>query len=329
MKQLFFSAVIAAGLLAAPRTQAQYGYNFSVLANQPYTPLVGATSLTQNTVWDASSTFSLLVPFAFNVNGVFGSSLTLFGGGLLTNSAISPINGFSPMAFGLMDRSVIPGLPKSEIRYLTTGSPGARTFKIEIANAGFEDEYDNMNTLNDSVSFQIWLHESTGITEFLYGPSQVTDFTMFGYKMLTGIITGLDTNTGSFTKFYIANSVGGSIVLDSITNLLQHKGLTALPASGTMFRFSPTWLPTSVGGEPTDNRVARVFPTAGDGTVIIERPDPMQYVLQSMDGKALREGQLPSGVSSLQLLPDAGGVYLLRLTNLTTRTATCYRLLRQ
>lgn len=313
MKRIIFAAtLIAASVLNA---QAQFNYTFSRLLNQTYSPLSGATNLTQSIVWDSDFMTQIPLPFSYSINGASAqSSIGFLGTLLLSNSPNNPISGFSALGLELMDRSVVPGLPKSDILYQTTGTTGSRIFKLEIANAGFVDEFGTTNTLNGTVSYQVWLYEGSGITEFHFGPSNVPDFSVFGGPVLSGFFSDLDTVIGTLDKIYTINGNPSTGGVDSFTFISSiNKGLSSLPANGTVYRFVPNSVVTQVKGITRVGTL--IYPTLCDDVLYIEKNDSFTYDVISLTGQPVQHGASDTGRMKLDLSELVSGQYIIRLSD--------------
>lgn len=96
------------------------------------------------------------------------------------------------------------------------------------------------------MNMQIWLHEKFGIVEVRYGPRSENNAT--GYTTATGPNVGLFSSRNDFQKQYEKLWVTGNPdapTLDSATNYI-FRAMSGLPENGTVYRFTPRWIPTSV-----------------------------------------------------------------------------------
>jgi len=159
-------------------------YDFSV-TTEPYSNLVGSTSLNNNAPWDDPE---YVIPIGFNFN-YFNTTITEFylkdwGDG----AALSSLNlgtGITSVltAYGadIADRAYNPDNPNattgalSNISYLVAGNAGNRILKIEWKNVGYYDEILDFGTANDFTNFQLWLFEGSNTIEVHFGPNSITD----------------------------------------------------------------------------------------------------------------------------------------------------------
>jgi hypothetical protein len=332
MKNLLLSTAIAvAATLSTNAADAQNGFTFSK-ASQTYTRLSGATSLTKGQPWTSDSTYEAPIGFSFKMNGTPITKVMINGGNFIGTAQGAKQTCFLPLGAALMDRGILLGTARSsDIRYQTTGTTGSRIFKLEVANAGFEDEYFNNGELKDSISFQVWFYEGSNATEFRYGTSMVNYFSdYFGPQMTCGFMQNMDTTTMKFDKFYVVNGSSASPTLDSTTTIPGTKGLNAVPADGTVFRFVPKSTSATGVNHVSAGELAEVFPTQCNGTLFIRHsnPKPLSYLITDMSGRIVSNGTVPTGKSAVDLSGAAAGTYTIRLLNAEADTYEVQQLVR-
>jgi len=210
-------------------------YTFS-LSSGTYVGLTGTTSVTNNQLWDDPV---FIVPIGFNFQ-LYNKTITdvYFGagyGGSLSDTIdanFAPNYILAPFETDLIDRGDISGVPQSPISYKVDGTVGSRIFKLEFKNAGFSDESDSLNTLNDYINFQMWLYEGANNIEYRFGPNMLVNPSI-NYFGETGAIIG---------------------VLDySVTNAYLLSGPASGPSLTGNFDF--------INGTPTDGLIYQFFKT--------------------------------------------------------------------
>jgi hypothetical protein len=332
MKKIFFAVLLSiAALLNKKQASAQFAYNFTK-ATQAYTPLTGATSISGNTRWTADTTFAIPVGFNVKLAGVTTNKVYLSAGNFVfATIGTAKQNGFLMMGTGLADRGKNWSTPLSDVRYTTTGTAGSRIFKLEVFNAGFDDEYLNYGEMKDSISLQLWLFEGSNVVEFHYGTSQVNNFSdYFGPAMMCGYIKNGDTATGAFEKFYVLKGTSSAPTLDSMTSITQAKGLSNVPTAGTVFRFTPKGSSaTGVGNEPYAP-LAKIYPTVFANSLTIEHSNtrPISYMLINASGIVVSQGSVSNGKSGLDVSNLAAGTYTIRLADEAATTYEGQRLIK-
>jgi hypothetical protein len=332
MKQFLLSIAIAiAATLSTYAAHAQKGFTLSK-TSQTYTKLSGAISLTKGLPWTSDSSYEAPIGFSFNMNGTPVSKLKVNGANFIGISQGTKQTCFLPLSAGLMDRSILLGPARtSDIRYQTTGTAGSRIFKLEILNAGFEDEYLNNGELKDSISYQVWLYEGSNVAEFRYGSSMVNNFSdYFGPQMMCGFMQNMDTATLKFDKFYVVHGSPASPTLDSTTIIPGTKGLNAVPADGTVFRFTPKGNTATGIKNVSAGELADVFPTQCNGILFIShnRAKPLSYMITDMSGRMVSNGTAPAGKTTIDLSGAAAGTYTIRLLNAEADTYEVQQLVR-
>lgn len=318
MKNIIHATVIAIASISVQVANAQNSFSFSN-TNQAYTRLSGATSLTMGQPWTSDSSYEAPIGFNFKMNGATISKVAVSAGNFVGASQGAAQSGFILAGTGLMDRSILLGpARKSDIRYQTTGNAGNRIFKLEVYNAGFEDEYSNYGELKDSISIQLWLYEGSNAAEFRYGPSMVNYFgDYFGPQMMCGFLKNMDTATLTFDKFYVVHGTPTSATLDSTTSFPGTKGLNAIPSNGTVFRFTPKGSSATGIGKTPQGELASVYPTKCNGTLFVSHSNakPLNYTITDMTGRVVASGAAAVGKSAIDLSAVAPGAYAIRLVN--------------
>jgi hypothetical protein len=322
MKNIFLSAALfLAAILATGSASAQF--TFTKL-NQPYTHLTGATSLSKNSLWTSDTVFTAPIGFNFKMAGATIDKFYLGAANFASPSKNSAIqSGFIMLGTGLMDRGQNFMQARSDIRYLTTGTPGARIFKLEVYNAGFEDEWLNYGELKDSVSYQLWLYEGSNVAEFRYGNSRVSEFNeYFGPKMMCGYMKNMDTATITFDRFWVASGNPATATLDSMSSFMNVKGLSSFPTSGTVFRFAPKGNSSTGIGQLAPGSLARVYPTQSSGTVNVEHRvnGTLTYAITSTLGQVVSKGSLAAGSTTIDLSSMPAGAYFIRIADEASNT---------
>ena len=138
--------------------------------------------------------------------------------------------GIMPFDTDLIDRGDFTGISKSPIRYKVEGAAGSRILKIEWKNVGFYEEGDFYGTLNDFISFQLWLYEGSNTIEMHYGAHQVTDPSV-NYFGETGPLVGLADEALS-NIYLLSGNPANPLVASSFSTL------NGTPANGTIYTFT-------------------------------------------------------------------------------------------
>lgn len=246
-------------------TQAQ-NYNFSVL-NSPYVPLSGSTSINNGTVWTSWSgvVATANIGFTFVANGNLNTTALHFDDNMIPTVVYSnqpnPATAFvyAPIIADTADRGMVSGTSQSNISYKVDGTPGSRIFKLEWNNMGFYDEIESDNISSDFMNVQLWLYEGSNIIEYHYGSSNISNpAESFGGEpgFGCGLYPEFDFNNGIVGNAYAISGNGSAPAFAYTPNYQVY--VTTPPASGTVYRFSPTVLATQ---EVSTNNDVFITPT--------------------------------------------------------------------
>ncbi|KAA5536337.1 T9SS type A sorting domain-containing protein [Taibaiella lutea] len=321
MKKIFSFAVIAAtSVLFSNKVNAQMPYNVTTL-NEAYVPLANATNLTNGIKWSDTSEFTVPLGFNFQMGGTAITNIRLSETNLLLNGTSGTQSGFGMLGCSLQDRNFLSGTPASPIQYTLTGNTGSRILKLEIKNAGFTTEMDMFSTNEDFVNVQIWFYENSNIVEFRFGASSINHFQeYFLQKVPLGYLKNLDVEMFSFEKFYCLTGNPMSPAIDSTNNLNTPIGLTAYPASGTVYRFKPKTGNTTAINEIEKVNLGNIYPVPANEMLYIDSK-ASQYEIYSLAGNVVSKGKL-SGHDAVSLQQLSAGTYVIRLSNNKNETDT-------
>jgi hypothetical protein len=193
------------------------------------------------------------------------------------------LNGFAIGDIDIADRGRKGGgVSRSPIRYTTAGTAPDRIFKLELANAGFLDELAIYNTMDDSINLQIWIYETSNIVEYHFGSSRISNpndyFHLLGSGPVMGYLKHVDYDMFSGGNVYYLKDSSSVIKVDTFAlppSAFPPYALSAWPADGTVFRFTPSIclapdMPVFTVGAPNGNTVRFAFagnPTGIDSVV--------------------------------------------------------------
>lgn len=324
MKKLLLFA--AAALLTTAPAFAQFRYTFTTQNGQAYTPLTTGTDLTGGAIWDDND-YSAPLGFTFVLNGksITSFNLTMAAQSIPFISASTnfsdSINAFFPLLTDFVDRSYYDTSAtagRSPIRYVVDGSTPNRVFKAEIFNAGFFGDTTGV----DSVNLQVWMYEGSNAVEFRYGPSRLTPanlpnhfFFGNGTGPAVGLANGIDPNSGAGT-FYTLTGAPTAPTLDSfqITSSTA-PSLNAYPASGTVYRFTPTTTGTSISEAVAAARALKLYPSVATTAINVawSGAEGEAYQIVSTTGQQVAAGRLQRGAQSIAVGGLTVGTYSLRV----------------
>lgn len=218
MRNLLLSICILGSIFMNAQT-----YSFTK-STGTYTNLTGATII-NNTNWGNFET-AIKLPFTFK-----------YWGAPLTDSiyvddwgSLSVDNTFGDEISFVFEDLNSRGASKSPISYVISGVTPNRILKVEFQNIGFDGDLPG---LADSANAQCWLYETTNVIEFRYGSSSVKTTTWTDGGVYVGIFDP------SFMNFVNLEGNPASPLVNT-TDLNTFNPLTSLPASGTIYKFTPS-----------------------------------------------------------------------------------------
>jgi hypothetical protein len=220
------------GLLVFASLGNAQNYTFtSTTAN--YADLIGSTSINNGVIWDDNE-FNITLPYNIKVNGVDLNSFIVSDSFIIGNTTSNIKQYVSPLGADLLDRGDISGTSQSPLSYKTEGSVGNRITKIEFKNCG---SYNDSSLLMFA-NFQIWLYETSNIIEFRYGPSSITNSSVF-YAGDTGGLIGIVNYDGPTEELLITYLLSGNPSNPTISTTNTIVYLNGTPAPNTVYRFTP------------------------------------------------------------------------------------------
>lgn len=289
-------------------TNIAYTFNLQTAA---FTPLTGAISLSNNSVWD-DPTYIIPLPFSFNVQGQLVDSLLLdgLGGGLvgLSNGG-TVISLIAPFDIDLIDRGYDSSQSLSPISYKVDGAVGSRILKIEWKEAGSYSEYSASGGILDMyISFQTWIYEGSSVIEYRFGANTINNSLLFyegddGAYIGTGIVNGSNI---------VANLLTGPASNPSLS--LSLSTITGTPTSGTVYRLTPLAGSTSVSENSLAQNInAWPNPVSDVLNIKLKNEQQAHISLYNLQGQKVKQELLSESRSSLDLSDLPAGAYLIRM----------------
>ncbi len=287
-------------ILYIPAIHAQpVKYNFSYY-HQGYNDLTNDTSLSNGVMW-MNTFYNWQVPLGFNF-ALYDDTLTkiyLQSPTTLANDSVTINNGIisgtfdmiSPMYDGTYDRAFNYLYHHPWLWGDTTFSVSPISYKIEgqAPNRIAKIQWKNMGLISDTagnmyVNMQVWLYEGSNIIEMRFGPSYVTDMSMFTTG--TGPTAWLFYNVAYNEPMGIAECLKDTAIapvaytynLDTLQPSQFHT-LQGMPDSGMVYRFTP-YSDTVVTGVRTvaKNPQINLAPNPVVNSLTINADEALQHV---------------------------------------------------
>lgn len=311
---------LLAGLLLTTITvSAQNYYNFTK-STATYADLTGATSLTNNAVWDFDFFGPITSPFNIDVFGQTYNTLNFEDDYFYLESSTNA-NFYSeifPVYAYIMDRNVSgTGNGVSPISYKVEGASGNRILKLEVKNAGLEMEFDSSGTTNLFLNYQIWFYEADKSIEYRYGSNNVTSVASLNDEGVSYIL--LSHEDSNNIKGGFVNGTITSPTYTEVTNPTSNPtNLNGLPTANTVYRFAVN--PLAVKDQ--EKIEFSMFPNPTNDVLNLTFPETVNkpYSVYDLMGREVLKGSLNNttqaqiNVGTLQK-----GSYILRIAGSTQK----------
>lgn len=315
--------LLAITLLSSICSTAQNSYTFSA-SQGTYTDLVNPTSMNNNQFWDWDEFGPVALPFSFSVfNNTYSHFIFFDDTFALVNSSTASFDFdvdvdnytiLTPISAFIQDRDITENGSLSPISYKTEGTTGSRIFKMEIKNAGLEEEIWEDEVSISFLNYQIWLYEGTGKIEYHFGPSSVSNslylngddyiYSLFASETPTffnsGFLSGLNTNP-TYTEIADPDSDPGT-------------GLTSIPANGQIYTFTGGTLSTKNETEIS----FKLFPIPTENELNVSLTDiaDYNYTIYDILGKKVISGEVKdSNEFTVNTSNLTSGSYLIKINN--------------
>lgn len=305
--------------LCVPIIYAQ-DYNFEK-QNETYASLVNATPVFTepwNSIEDAPS---IGLPFNFSLFGKPIDVVYFTGNGLATEFEFEG-KFYSSVLFAspeLIDLAALDPTadPQTTVTTKLEGVVGSRILKIQVSNAASYYEFAEFDSSTQIVDFQIWLHETTNVISYHYGPNNIVDLEDFAYDGIMGC--GLvELSYEGIEDDNLINPIQKSFLLHGSSNapilkINQNAFLLDYPNTGVIYRFTPKTL--SVDHQEKAPTTITLFPNPTENLLRINGDFDVNvsYSIFDMSGKKLKQGKVTDQTIDVSLL--SSGIYILKLDN--------------
>lgn len=218
------SSIVTFVLIGFSSIAQDYNYQFQQ-STQTYASIVDST---KKVIPQFDEVVKLPIGFSFNYAGKIVDSLDLRSTGLLLFDNENKFN------FAFLNKEFLKDIETenllSSISYdVEIDTYGRHILKIEFKNVMLVRGEEKIH-----LNFQVWLHQFTNVIDFRMGSVQGT---MPSENYLMGLINMNNTNVASvgYLLQQSSETVSG-VLIPAQGNLTE---LSALPAEGTVYTFSP------------------------------------------------------------------------------------------
>lgn len=312
---------LLAGLLLTTITvSAQNYYNFTQ-STATYADLGTPTNMNGNAAWMYDDFGPIASAFPVYV---FGETFTSFGFEddnfvlVKTLPAGEEYVYVAPLSAYVQDRNTTgTGAGQSPISYKVEGTTGSRILKLELKNAGLEEEFDTVGTTNLFLNYQVWFYEADKSIEFRFGPNNVTNIAMLNSEATYWSIFLYEATNGDKSGAVTGNTT--TPTYGEYTDATQiTTNLNALPAANTVYRFAVN--PLAVKDQ--EKIEFSMFPNPASDVLNLTFPEAVNkpYSVYDLMGREVLKGSLNNtaqaqiNVSTLQK-----GSYILRIAGSTQK----------
>jgi hypothetical protein len=316
MKLNFLIFLLSFTLLQGASAQTlPYQYNYWPGS---YTTLLNATFLPAS-AWN-EDVVVVNLGFTFQLNGVNYTTFELapYEGSLFQNYGLD--NG--PLSQAILGYNTAAGLANkvgAALKYKTEGTAPNRIFKAEWQKVGFEGELG-------TVSFQIWLHETSNAVQFIMGPQDVPEPSSVFYNSISpivGLVLNLELTPTDDALIGYGHFVQGApsaptdtVVVDWVLPPNDNGpqfGCTNLPLAQSVFTFTPGNVTSTKAPESI---ALSLYPNPASDRVFLQQALEEESNVQLLDiqGRTISQYRLQAGEQEI-LLPAgiAPGAYFLHV----------------
>ncbi|RYD96683.1 MAG: T9SS type A sorting domain-containing protein [Sphingobacteriales bacterium] len=325
---LFAGLLGLAGSMYA-QTSPERRYDMTFSSGNTYQALgAGATEIAFDANWTdtVSAPVNLTMGFKYQNTPINTISIESLGG-LTMNS--TPLDGLGHI-MGIAMEYASKG--RAKIAYELTGTAGNRIFKVEYKNMGREN--DAMG--NDTLNYQIWLHESDNAIEYHTGYNNVPDtvFAQLISDIMAGkeIVTiGLAGNEGDSlgtdldaSFMHVVKDMGSQVfdtafwINDLMSNPLLYTDYLiygTYPAEGSVIRFVPKTGGVNIG--KIDFNLATVYPNPSKNgrfnVLLKEQLQDATIMVYDITGKLVYNQKVNAQTTTIDLSQLPTGQYIGKL----------------
>jgi hypothetical protein len=178
--------------------------------------------------WNPSWQSVITLGFNFSFLGVNTNSVLVNAGSLVYFDGKGDYS-FSACGTAYQSRG------NSPILYKVEGSNGSKILKVEYRNVGFT----NSDYTEDSITFQIWLYQTSNILEVHYGPSSLIQPTS-AFNRDEGPVVEILGGSTQATEYilFLTGNADNPTTSSNYNNVKDY--ITGVPKEGTVYRFTPT-----------------------------------------------------------------------------------------
>lgn len=322
MKKITFLLSALTVSLTSIAQQSENYYNFTQ-STSTYADLVSPTSINNGEVWqfDQFGPFNISFPvevFGIEFNQFYFDDDTFYLGNVGNEDLMAVVD---PITTYISDRGVITGTSISPLSYKVEGTTGNRIFKIEVKNAGLEDEEFFNGTTNIFLNYQIWMYESDKSIEYRYGDTNITEINKLEFmEDLWLPVLAMQNNAAGNVAYLDGNLTEVNYNEEAINEEtdLESFGLNGIVPANTVYRFSRNPL----SAKDMEKVSFSMFPNPVNSVLNLTFADPITktYYIYDMAGRMVIKGDVNNNQSAeINVSTLREGSYILKIGNSTKK----------
>lgn len=300
--------------------QAQEETNYYVFStfSEPYSDLTTPISINNGVQWYWDDFEPISLSFPVSLFGVECSELMFYDDYFMLGNFSFDQEFYSildPLGTYLMDRGYYETASESPISYKIEGTEGSRILKMEIKNAGFENEDWDSGTLDKYISYQIWYYEADESFEIRLGPHNLTTpdiANIFGLWIPT--FGYIDANEQGRVAVWEGDASNPTYLEFEITDELEYEptGLTTVAPPNTVFRLQVN--PLAINDQEKVSFALYPNPAQDVLHLTFEEAIDKSYAVYDVTGRQLMHGNIDQQLTAdLSVAHLAKGTYVLRI----------------
>ncbi len=289
--------------------------------NETYASLVNATPLITESWIELEEDPTIELPFNFSL---FGQPIDMFyftGSGLATQFEVEGKSYLHVLVATpeLIDLAATnPTVnPQTIVSTKLEGEVGNRILKIQVSDAASYFEFSELQTSSMTVSYQIWIHETSNVVSYHYGPNNIANLEDFADDGIMGCGL-LELSYEGIEEGNLINPIQKTVLLHGsssapLVKIDQNAFLLDYPNAGLVYRFTPETLSVEKPEKATTS--ITLFPNPTENLLHIsgEIDANISYSIFDISGKKLKQGNLTNAAIDVSLL--SSGIYILKLDN--------------
>jgi hypothetical protein len=190
------------------------------------------------------------------------------------------------------------GANMSEVSYKVEGTSPNRIFKLQFFNTSLKS---SAPLINDSINIQVWIYETSNIIEFRYGAGTVGVDDWSDAGPFTALLNPVNPTPPTSFMFIEGSTTNPTVNTNDANNATS---LMGLPASGTIYRFTPSQFKSGINSTSVKINVIQ------NKISLPANVEVKQINIINMNGQVVQTG---ANAESIDLSSLPHGVYMVNV----------------